>query len=88
MIVMLTWAAVHPGSVVITPEGIEALVTGAGEPLGSVREVTLSAARLFRPRRIVDVGGAVPVVFNDKSKAIATLASVFPGLQIISEEAA
>lgn len=83
---MLPWGSVGKGSLVILPTGQEALVTAVGEPFGAVREVVLSGPRLFRPRRIVDVAESVPVVFNDKSKALATLASVFEGLQFIAEE--
>lgn len=81
---MLPWAAVSKGSLVILPTGQEALVTAAGEPLGAVREVVLSAERLFRPRRIVDASELIPVVFNGKSQALAILSSVFD-VQIISE---
>lgn len=84
---MLPWGSVVKGSLVILPEGREALVTAVGEPFGSVREVSLTGHRLiFNRRRVVDTNATIPVIFNDKSKAMMILISVFGGLEILAEE--
>lgn len=78
--VPLPWAAVVVGSSVALPDGRRAVVTAVGRVLGRFREVQLDGSRT----KIVDPSAVVRVLFDEESKAMLILISVFPHLQVIS----
>jgi hypothetical protein len=75
-----SWAAISVGASVSLSDGRRALVTGVGRTLGRFREVALDGA----PARIVDAGAPITVLFDEESKALATLIRTFPRLAVIS----
>lgn len=79
-VVSLAWAAVAVGSSVLLPDGRRAVVTAVGRVLGRFREVQLDGLRT----KVVDPTVRIPVLFDEESKAMLTLISKFPHLQVIS----